>query len=194
MVGSARLKWPPERPRQLGLIVLFLRRFAGHPDEIFQFGLTFCNAGSKLTATFHAVVRQIIIPFQRDYRDYVLAQGPVKSRVVATVSDRVFVVHGHDEAPREMVARFLEKLGLVAVILHEQASRGRTVIEKVEEHGDVAFAVVLLTPDDEGRSRGGGELMPRARQNVVLELGYFLARLGRDRVCALKRGDLENSE
>ena len=191
MAGSARLVWPPERPRQLGLIVLLLRWFAGQPDEIFQFGLTFCNAGSKLDATLHSVVRQIIIPFQRDYQDYVLAQGRVESRVIATVSDKVFVVHGHDEGVREMVARFLERLGLVAIILHEQASRGRTVIEKVEEHGDVAFAVVLLTPDDEGRSRGIGELIPRARQNVVLELGYFLARLGRDRVCALKRGDVE---
>jgi len=63
----------------------------------------------------------------------------------------------------------------------------------VEEHGDAAFAVVLLTPDDEGRSKGVGELMPRARQNVVLELGYLLARLGRDRLCALKRGGVEIS-
>ena len=191
MLGTARLVWPPERPKQLGLIVLLLRKFADDPGEMMQFGHTFCHAGSKLDANVHAVVRQVIIPFQRDYREYVLAQGRVESRVIAPVSNRVFVVHGHDEAARETVARFLERLGLVAVILHEQASRGRTVIEKVEEHGDVAFAVVLLTPDDEGRSRGVGELMPRARQNVVLELGYFLARLGRDRVCALKRGGVE---
>lgn len=191
MVGSARLVWPPERPKQLGLVVLLLRKFADDPGQMMQFGHTFCNAGSKLSANVHAVVRQVIIPFQRDYRDYVLAQGRVEAKVIATVSNKVFVVHGHEEGPREMVARFLERLGLVSVILHEQASRGRTVIEKVEEHGDVAFAVVLLTPDDEGRAKNGGELMPRARQNVVLELGYFLARLGRDRVCALKRGGVE---
>lgn len=191
MIGSARLVWPPERPKQLGLVVLLLRKFADDPSGMMQFGHTFCHAGNKLAANVHAVVRQVIIPFQRDYRDYVLAQGRVEPRVIATVSNRVFVVHGHDDAARETVARFLERLGLVAVILHEQVSRGRTVIEKVEEHGDVAFAVVLLTPDDEGRARGSGELMPRARQNVVLELGYFLARLGRDRVCALKRGGVE---
>ncbi|WP_097306379.1 TIR domain-containing protein [Pseudomonas chlororaphis] len=105
-------------------------------------------------------------------------------------SDRVFVVHGHDEGARESVARFLEKLGLEPIILHEQANRGRTVIEKIEGHRDVGFAVVLLTPDDQGCVKGG-QLEPRARQNVLLELGYFLGYLGRDRVCALKRGQVE---
>ncbi len=105
-------------------------------------------------------------------------------------SRKVFVVHGHDEGSRVSVARFLEKLDFEAIILHEQASRGRTVIEKVEAHSDVGFAVVLLTPDDEGCVKGGTP-KPRARQNVVLELGYFVGRLGRNRVCALKRGDVE---
>jgi predicted nucleotide-binding protein len=74
--------------------------------------------------------------------------------------------------------------------LHEQASRNRTIIEKIEAHGDVGFAVVLLTPDDEGCKKGETP-KPRARQNVVLELGYFVGRLGRDRVCVLRRGDVE---
>lgn len=106
------------------------------------------------------------------------------------LSRRVFVVHGHDDGSREMVARFLERIGFEAVILHEQANQGRTVIEKVEAYGDVGFAVVLLTPDDEGCVRGGTPV-PRARQNVILELGYFIGRLGRGKVCALKRGTLE---
>jgi predicted nucleotide-binding protein len=63
-------------------------------------------------------------------------------------------------------------------------------MEKVEAHGQVDFAVVLLTPDDVGCAKGG-TLEPRARQNVLLELGYFLGRLGRANVCALKRGTLE---
>jgi predicted nucleotide-binding protein len=105
---------------------------------------------------------------------------------------RVFVVHGHDEALRERVARFLEKLDLEPVILHEQANEGMTVIEKLERHSDVRFAVVLLTPDDEGRAvTGDGIFRPRARQNVVLELGYFTGKLGRKAVCALHRGSLE---
>lgn len=105
-------------------------------------------------------------------------------------SDRVFVVHGHDKGARESVARFLEKLGLEPVILHEQANRGRTVIEKIEGHRDVGFAVVLLTPDDQGCVKGG-EVEPRARQNVLLELGYCLGYLGRHSVCALKRDQVE---
>jgi predicted nucleotide-binding protein len=118
------------------------------------------------------------------------AMTPPINDAARKVSRKVFVVHGHDEGARETVARFLERLDFEAIILHEQASRGRTVIEKVEDHGDVGFAVVLLTPDDEGCAKGG-TLMPRARQNVVLELGYFVGRLGRDRVCALKRGEVE---
>jgi predicted nucleotide-binding protein len=106
----------------------------------------------------------------------------------ATLSRKVFIVHGHDEGARETVARFLERVDFEPIILHEQASRGCTVIEKIENHGEVDFAVVILTPDDEGYEKGG-KPRPRARQNVVLELGYFVARLGRERVCALKRGD-----
>lgn len=108
----------------------------------------------------------------------------------SALSRRVFVVHGHDEGARETIARFLEKIGFEPVILHEQASQNRTVIEKIEAYHDVGFAVVLLTPDDEGCVKGG-QPEPRARQNVLLELGYFMGRLGRDKVCALKRGAVE---
>jgi predicted nucleotide-binding protein len=105
----------------------------------------------------------------------------------------IFVVHGHDEAARESVARFIEKLGLRAVVLHEHASGGRTIIEKFEEESShIGFAVVLLTPDDVGASRdrpGGQGLRPR--QNVVFELGYFVGKLGRKRVCMLYKGDVQ---
>jgi predicted nucleotide-binding protein len=111
----------------------------------------------------------------------------------ATDLSHAFIVHGHDEGARESVARFLEKLGITPVILHEQANRGKTLIEKLEHYADVSFAVVLLTPDDEGHSLGIADapLLPRARQNVVLELGYFVGFLGRDRVCALHKEGLE---
>jgi predicted nucleotide-binding protein len=105
-------------------------------------------------------------------------------------SKKVFIVHGHAEAPREAVARFLEQLGLAPIILHEHANQGRTIIEKFEAHSDVGFAIVLLTPDDHG-GRQGKKQYPRARQNVILELGYFIGRLGRAQVCALKAGDIE---
>ncbi|MGJ0452176.1 MAG: TIR domain-containing protein [Methylocystis sp.] len=103
---------------------------------------------------------------------------------------KVFIVHGRDEGPREAVARFLESIGIEPIILHEQANRGRTVIEKVVAHGELPFAVVLLTPDDFGGANGE-QSSPRPRQNVLLELGYFIGRLGRENVCALKKGDME---
>jgi predicted nucleotide-binding protein len=100
---------------------------------------------------------------------------------------KVFLVHGHDEAAREKVARFLEQLKLQCIILHEQPNKGRTIIEKFVDHADVAFAVVLLTPDDKGgscRARWEEQKL-RPRQNVLLELGFFLGKLGRAHVCAL---------
>jgi predicted nucleotide-binding protein len=102
------------------------------------------------------------------------------------------VVHGWNEAAKEKVARFLEKIHLHPVILHEQPNRGRTIIEKFEDYSDVAFAVVLLTPDDMGGPENSSESQkPRARQNVILELGYFLGLLGRARVTALYEGKVE---
>lgn len=105
----------------------------------------------------------------------------------------VFVIHGRDKAAEQKVVRFLEKLDLTPVILHEQPNQGQTIIEKFEQHAQVGFAVALLTPDDVGALQGEAEHgKPRARQNVVFELGYFLGRLGRKRVCALVKGeDLE---
>lgn len=116
--------------------------------------------------------------------------APVMKASSSAGSSRVFLVHGHDEAVRETVARFLEKLGLQVIILHEQANSGRTIIEKIEHNSDVGMAVVLLTPDDVG-SKAGGQVEPRVRQNVLLELGYFIGALGRDKVCALRSGKVE---
>ena len=121
----------------------------------------------------------------------VTTSQPTRTSSPSVSSNRVFIVHGHDAAGLEMVARFIERVGLIPLVLHEQPSGGRTVIEKLEHHGDVDFAVILLTPDDEGKDKGDAELKPRARQNVVLELGYFVGRLGRNRVCALHRGPME---
>jgi predicted nucleotide-binding protein len=103
----------------------------------------------------------------------------------------VFIVHGHDEEMKQHVARVINMLGLSPIILHEQPNSGKTIIEKFEKNADVLFAVVLLSPDDMGFAASGNPEMakPRARQNVVLELGYFVGKLGRSRVIALKRGD-----
>lgn len=105
----------------------------------------------------------------------------------------VFLVHGHDEGAKHAVARFLEQLGVTPVILQEQINRGMTVIEKFEEFaGRAGFAVVLMTPDDFGYPVGREEeKRHRPRQNVVLELGYFSAKLGRNKTLVLTKGDVE---
>jgi predicted nucleotide-binding protein len=120
------------------------------------------------------------------------AQSPTTNNQTA-VNRKVFVVHGHQHGERESVARFLEKLDLQPVILDEEPNRGRTVIEKFLDHSDVAFAIVLVIGDDVGGIKGSDPtaLGPRARQNVIFELGYFVGKLGRDRVCALYEPEVE---
>ncbi len=105
----------------------------------------------------------------------------------------VFLVHGRAVEKAESIARYVEKLGPKVVILQEQPNQGRTVIEKFEDHAAVVFAIVLMTGDDQGGLVGAAadELQPRARQNVVLELGYFLARLGRRLVVVLYEEGVE---
>lgn len=195
MVGSATLEWPENTKDELGTVILLIDHFAENPDKAVYFAHTFYYNGSDITSNLQSMAGQIIVPFCRDYIDYIKSQtGAVEATAlpqkIGPAARKVFVVHGHDEFAREAVARFLEKLGFEAIILHEQVNQGRTIIEKIEAHGEVGFAVVLLTPDDFGGERNG-ETKPRARQNVILELGYFIARLGRSRVCALKRGDIE---
>ena len=113
-------------------------------------------------------------------------------KLEGNATQRVFVVHGHDHGTKESIARFLEKLGLEPIILHEKANAGRTIIEKFEAFSNVGFAVALLTPDDVGSAVDQQDsLNARARQNVVLELGYFTGRLGRNRVCGLFKNGLE---
>ena len=110
-----------------------------------------------------------------------------------TFGNDVFIVHGHDEAAKHAIAGFVRRLGLNPIILDEQANRGQTIIEKFEENAnEVGFAIVLLTPDDVGAPKDRqAELKPRARQNVVLELGYFMGKLGRERVCPLLKDEVE---
>lgn len=114
--------------------------------------------------------------------------------VVARNKRKVFIVHGRDNEAKQEVARFIEKLGLQTIILHEQASAGMTIIEKIERYSNEAdFALVLYTPCDIGRGTHETKIPPkqRARQNVVFEHGYLMAKLGRENVCALVKGEIE---
>lgn len=116
--------------------------------------------------------------------------GPVRPETQAELNRRVFVVHGHSREPVEAVARLLSDQGLEAVILDEQPNRGRTIIEKFEGHADVGYAVVIMSADDHG-GEAGKATVPRARQNVILELGFFIGTLGRRRVAALVEESVE---
>jgi predicted nucleotide-binding protein len=108
------------------------------------------------------------------------------------ISKKIFIVHGHNQAIKESVARFIEKLNLEAIILHEKPDMGRTLIEKFSDYSDVSFAIVLLTSDDMGGEKDGqGNQNPRARQNVIFELGFFIGKLGRSKVCALYEAGVE---
>lgn len=112
---------------------------------------------------------------------------------VVYTSNKVFIVHGHDEKIKWEVSNFLRKLGLEPIILHEQVNQGKTIIEKIEENTEVGYGIVLYTPCD----KGGTANIPyenmqfRARQNVVFEHGYLIGKLGRNSVCALVDGDIE---
>jgi predicted nucleotide-binding protein len=141
-------------------------------------------------------IDSLIIDIQNDeYElDEIPSNGVCAEVESGALSNKIFIVHGHDDLTKVQTARFIEKLGFEAIILHEKASRGRTIIEKIEAYTNVGFAIVLYTPDDKGNSEieaNKGILNNRARQNVVFEHGYLIAKLGRDRVVPLVSGNIE---
>ena len=114
----------------------------------------------------------------------------------AVVTSPIFIVYGHDIPTRDALELLLRRMGLEPIVLALVPAQGDTIIEKLEhylgEHGDIGYACVLLTPDDEGHIAGKPEEKKyRARQNVVLELGMVLARLGRRRVAILHKQSIE---
>lgn len=122
-----------------------------------------------------------------------LHRDHVVSKPVARHGHKIFLVHGHNDHALQETARFLEKLCQEVIVLREQPNNGMTIVEKFEDYADVGFAIVLLTADDLGGSKSSdpNKYEPRARQNVVFELGYFNGRIGRSRVCALYEPGVE---
>lgn len=120
-------------------------------------------------------------------------QSPEKLLISKNVRSfqKVFIIHGHDHALKQEVARIIEKQGIEAVILSEQANGGKTIIEKIEENSDVGAAICLFTGDDYGRAKDATSENLRARQNVVFEAGYFMGKLGRGNVILIASPDIE---
>ncbi|SMN11455.1 Predicted nucleotide-binding protein [uncultured Candidatus Thioglobus sp.] len=138
-----------------------------------------------------------VLEFRQPYKPAV-QENPVKSTpappLVARNKRKVFIIHGRDNEVKQESSRFIEKLGLEAIILHEQASEGMTIIEKIKGYSnDADFALVLYTACDHGRGVHESNIQPknRARQNVVFEHGYLMAKLGRENICSLVKGAIE---
>jgi predicted nucleotide-binding protein len=115
----------------------------------------------------------------------------------AVISNRVFIVHGHDEVIKMELEIFLRNIGLIPIVLHRQVDQGLTLIEKFEENADVGFAFIILTPDDIAFTADQKDVEDalrkkefRARPNVIFEFGYFVGRLTRARVCCLVKGNV----
>lgn len=192
MAGSHQFAWPDDPKKTLGLTLILIDKLAADQNYAINVGFTYFYSGSKIIAGIHALTGQLIMPFVRDYKTFVSNHGHLESKLIEPNSNKVFIVHGHDDGALQGLARFLEKLGLKAIVLKEQPDQGRTIIQKFEDSAkDVGFAVVLLTPDDLGGSVKLPEQEARARQNVIFELGYFAGKLGRGRVCLFRKGHVE---
>ncbi len=143
------------------------------------------NIDKQITFLESIIERLDLIPTKEE--------GKTNNEMKAINTNKIFIVHGHNETIKEKVARLLENLKLEPIILHEQTDKGMTIIEKFEQHSnDVNFAIILLTADDEGKAKKEKGYKPRARQNVIFEMGYFFAKLERKNVFLLKENEVEN--
>lgn len=104
---------------------------------------------------------------------------------------RVFIVHGHNGEIKQKVARLVEQQNIKPIILDEQPNAGKTIIEKFEQHSNVGVTICLFTADDTGKANKEEEPKPRARQNVVLETGFFMGKLGRERLVIIAENGIE---
>ncbi|WP_298065322.1 nucleotide-binding protein [uncultured Cetobacterium sp.] len=116
---------------------------------------------------------------------------PELKSISTRTKKKIFLVHGQDNEIKANVARFIEKFGIEAIILHEQVNEGRTIIEKIEKYTDVNYGIILYSACDVGKSKNEIDLKKRARQNVVFEHGYLIGKLGRERVIALNKDAVE---
>lgn len=135
--------------------------------------------------------KDITIEIQNSVKDMINSKSDIEYKEQQEVSNDIFIVHGRNTSVKNDIARFIEKIGLSAIILHEQPNLSATIIEKFEKFADVRYAIILYTADDIGALAGEKEMKPRARQNVLFEHGYFISKLGRKNVCAVVEENVE---
>ena len=152
-------------------------------EEIHRDAVNSCRNGLKTTK---AILEAYLEELSEEVESTIQSQ-PQTSRDIS----KIFIVHGHDGELKEAVARILEKQDINPIILSEQANTGLTIIEKFEKNSDVGCAICLFTADDIGRAEAATDDKPRARQNVVFEAGYFIGKLGRDRIIILSDNGIE---
>jgi predicted nucleotide-binding protein len=140
-----------------------------------------------------ALLNQAVRSLEEEIADQSdIEQASLPQPAASAPGDKVFLVHGRDDAVKNEVALFLRAIGLEPIILHLRPNGGRHLLTKFREESEGAsFAIVLMTPDDEGGIAGAGANQPRARQNVVFELGFFIGKLGPANVAALLKADVE---
>jgi predicted nucleotide-binding protein len=196
MSGSEKFLLPTDDDDRLALLYQLLLKIRSNEVSYhdLSFGAGNINAAASRfnEAISRPLIRGLSYRIEGKVRKAVSEKHARLERTSRISSNRVFVVHGHDETLKNEIEIFLGENGLEAVVLHRKPDQGRTIIEKLEQYSDVSYVFVLLTPDDIGYPKDEEEKDDskrvkehRARQNVIFELGYFVGLLGRNKVCCL---------
>lgn len=193
--GSDKPEWLAWKTRSYNIVCQLVE--AGSPAERLIDEAKRTQTEGNYESTFERTRSNIVNALQMTFNalsedTFGELKSPKSEATSLSLSNKVFIVHGHDQALKTDVERFVHQIGLQPIVLHRQPDKGRTIIEKFEEHSDVGYAFILLTPDDVAYSADEEKLPDssrkkelRARPNVIFEFGFFVARLGRERVCCL---------
>lgn len=149
--------------------------------------LQFIEACAEDLKAVKAIFANYLEDMQEDNSDF---ENDVRKKISNNYKN-VFIVHGHDAELKEATARLIERQGIKPIILHEQANKGATIIEKIEANSDVQAAICLFTADDVGKGKKEEKENTRARQNVVFETGYFIGKLGRKNIVIISDNGME---
>ncbi len=182
-----------QNPEVENLVTLIIEHFISNSTEKRDFSdvVQSMKISDFKSDNIDKILKAIEKHEEKDFPEKKISPKKQSKQKVKTNGKDVFIVHGHNEEIKHNVARTLTSLKLNPIILHEQSNEGLTVIEKFEKFSEVEFAVILLTFDDYGNIKNEETKKKRARQNVILELGYFLAKLGRSKVLPLYEDGVE---